>query len=48
MLKISFLHRNTHTETVAPLITCVFDDTVLKTIYQTIQLALVVFVIYLF
>ena len=27
MLKNSYFHTNTHTETFAPLITCVIDDT---------------------
>jgi len=31
MLKISHFHTNTDTETFAPLITCVIDDTLLKT-----------------
>jgi len=31
MLKIPYFHTNTHTETFAPLITCVIDDTLLKT-----------------
>jgi len=31
ILKISYLHTNIHTETSAPLITCVIDDTLLKT-----------------
>jgi len=31
MLKMSYFHTNTHTETFASLITCVIDDTLLKT-----------------
>jgi len=31
MLKISFFHTNTHTETFAPLINCVTNDAFLKT-----------------
>jgi len=30
MLKISYFHTNTHSETFAPLVTCVIDDTLLK------------------
>jgi len=31
MLKRSSFHTNTHMETIAPLITCVIDDTFIKT-----------------
>ena len=37
MLKIPYFHTNTHTETFAPLITCVIDDTLLKTMTHVDQ-----------
>jgi len=40
MLRISCFHMNTHTETSAPLITCVIDDTLLKTMPDIDQVML--------